>query len=242
MKAPITIAVITLFLISGCVSMPEPIGEAYLVDKTPEQEASLEKLEESIIAKKKEKDKAEKDFAIAEQKMVVDQKRIASLKKDRELLLQEEKLYKLDNNQEKLGEIGDKLKENKSLMNKKNLQLQYSTASRDNAAAILEVKKAELSMLVAQLNYEKAEIADAYLTSKKKEEPVVKEEKEEGFLSEVKKKITESEEESVNVKEYEEYLNKQKDILNEKEQKAKEAAEKLAAAEKKLKEAEGGVK
>jgi|GEM_PF-349732 len=242
MKAFISILIITLFFIPGCVSMPKPIDDAYLVDKTPEQKASLEKLEESIIAKKKEKDKAEKELAIAEQKVVVHQKRIASLNKDRELLLQEEKLYKLDNNQEKLAEIGNKLKENAAQMNRENLQLQYSTAFRDSAAAILDVKKAEFSVLIAQLNYDKAKIADAYLARKKKEQPVEKDEKEKGFLDEMKDKLKKSDEESVNVKEYAAYLNKQQDILKEKEQKGRETAEKLAAAEKKLREAEGGVK
>jgi hypothetical protein len=233
MKNHILLLIIVLF--AGCVTLPDTIDEAYLVEKTPEQTAKLDKIAQNVIAKKKEGDEAKKNLAIAEQSVKVSEEMVAFLEREKSLLVQQEKLYTLKRDDQRLSELRSRLKENKQQMKGEKAHLNFTIALKEDAQAIVELKQAELAVSVAELNYEKAKIAQAFIM-KGKEKTAKKETevKEEGFFEGLKKKLSGSDKKGVDVKKYEEYLNKQKDNLKAAKVQQEKTAEKLKKAEKEL--------
>jgi hypothetical protein len=226
---------ILVVLFTGCVTMPDTIDEAYLVEKTPEQTAKLDKIAQNVIAKKKDGDEAKKNLAIAEQSVKVSEEMAAFLEREKSLLVQREKLYTLKRDDQKLSEVRSRLKENKQQRRGEKAHLAFTIAFRDDAQAIVELRQAELAVSVAELNYEKAKIAQAFiLKGKEKAGKKETEAKEEGFFKGLMKKISGSDKKGVDVKKFEEYLNKQKDNLKEAKAQQEKTAEKLKKAEKKL--------
>jgi hypothetical protein len=227
---------ILIVLFTGCVTMPDTIDEAYLVEKTPEQTAKLDKIAQNVIAIKKKGDEAKKNLAIAEQGVKVSEEMVAFLEREKSLLVEREKLYTLKKDEQRLSEVRSRLKENKQQRKGEKAHLAFTIAFRDDAQAIVELRQAELAVSVAELNYEKAKIAQAFILKGKekagKKEPEVK--KEEGFFKGLKKKISGSDKKAVDVKKFEEYLKKQKDNLKDAKTKQEKTAEELKKAEKKL--------
>ena len=223
---------------TGCVTMPDTIDEAYLVEKTPEQTARLDKIAQNVIAKKKDGDEAKRNLAVAEQIVKVSEKMTAFLEGEKSLLAEQEKLYTLKKDEQRLSEVRSRLKENKQQRRGEKAHLNFATAFKEDAQAIVELRQAELAVSVAELNYEKAKIAHAFILKGKekagKKEPEVK--KEEGFFEGLKKKISGSDKKGVDVKKYEEYLNKQKENLKDAKTKQEKTAKELKKAEKKLDE------
>lgn len=229
---------ILVVVFTGCVTMPDTIDEAYLVEKTPEQTARLDKIAQNVIAKKKDGDEAKRNLAVAEQIVKVSEKMTAFLEGEKSLLAEQEKLYTLKKDEQRLSEVRSRLKENKQQRRGEKAHLNFATAFKEDAQAIVELRQAELAVSVAELNYEKAKIAHAFILKGKekagKKEPEVK--KEEGFFEGLKKKISGSDKKGVDVKKYEEYLNKQKDNLKDAKTKQEKTAKELKKAEKKLDE------
>ena len=223
---------------TGCVTMPDTIDEAYLVEKTPEQTAKLDKIAQNVIAKKKDGDEAKRNLAVAEQIVKVSEKMTAFLEGEKSLLAEQEKLYTLKKDEQRLSDVRSRLKENKQQRRGEKAHLNFATAFKEDAQAIVELRQAELAVSVAELNYEKAKIAHAFILKGKekagKKEPEVK--KEEGFFEGLKKKISGSDKKGVDVKKYEEYINKQKENLKDAKTKQEKTAKELKKAEKKLDE------
>jgi hypothetical protein len=235
MKNYIALALVLVALFAGCVTLPDTIDEAYLVDKTPEQTAKLDKIAQNVIAKKKEGDEAKKNLAIAEQSVKVSEEMVAFLEREKSLLAQREKLYTLKRDDAKLSEVRSRLQENKQQGKGEKAHLNYNIALKDDAQAILEMRQAELAVAVAELNYEKAKIAEAFiLKGKGKAGKKETEVKEEGFFEGLKKLLSGSDKKAVDVKKFEEYLNKQKDNLKDAKAKQQQTAERLKKAEKEL--------
>ena len=72
MRKYIIFSALTLIITAGCVSMPDSVNESYLVNKTKEEQAQLENIEDKIIAArpligqtKTELDNAEKSLTIS---------------------------------------------------------------------------------------------------------------------------------------------------------------------------------
>ncbi len=106
---PKTLVSAVLFTVAaGCATMPGPVNTSYLADKTPEEAKSVEKIEIAVVAKKGERDAAQKGLKTAE------------------------------------------------------LRLRAEESRRNQAKALLALKEAEMSVLVAELDYEKAKIARKY--------------------------------------------------------------------------------
>lgn len=226
---------ILIILFTGCVTLPDTIDEAYLVEKTPEQTAKLDKIAQNVIAKKKDGDEAKKNLAIAEQSVKVSEEMTAFLDREKSLLVEQEKLYTLKRDDQRLSEVRSRLNENKQKRRGEKAHLSFATAFKEDAQAIVELRQAELAVSVAELNYEKAKIAHAFiLKGKEKAGKKETEAKEEGFFKGLMKKVSGSDKKAVDVKKYEEYLNKQKDNLKEAKAKQEKTAERLKKAEKEL--------
>jgi len=232
MKEPRNLFILTIFifvLLAGCVTMPGQIKDEYLVNKTQEESDKLEKIEQSIIEKKKEKDQAEDNLKLSEQNLSVNQKKLSVLEKEETLLSEEGKLYDMKNDPEgkKKNEARINAKQKEILMQK--LHVDYREAFRNNDKSILELKQTELAVYVAELNFEKAKIAEAYLEKKraeqKKNQPDKKEEK--NFIDKI---FGEKEGEKIDVKKYEEYLKSKQEELAKKQKEQAETQGKVNQA------------
>jgi hypothetical protein len=168
MKYMMALIIAASVILSGCLTMPDPVDDVYLKEKTSEENAKLNKIEAEIIAKKKDKDVIEKDAEIAALKAELSKKEVSEINAAYASLLEKEKLYTATGDS-KLAEI-QKQKEttNLKLIQAKAKQ-EYSTAKRDETNALLEVKKSELAVKVAELSYEKSLIAKAYQMKRQKE-------------------------------------------------------------------------
>jgi PBP1b-binding outer membrane lipoprotein LpoB len=162
----IFIAVAVLF--SGCVTMPDPIDELYLKEKTEQDTAKLDKIEADIIAKKKSQDIVEKDAEIAAQKADLSGKEVLQTKAGIAVLLDKEKLYTTTKDN-KLQDVQKEIEKSNLKFAQLKAKQDYDIAKSNAASALLEVKKYELGVKVAELNYEKALIAKAYQMKRKKE-------------------------------------------------------------------------
>ena len=203
------ITFVFLIVFPSCVTKPNTIDDVYLSEIKPEEAEKLRKIEENIIQLKKDKDKTESDFTIAEQVIAVSESEVSMLEAAGRNLQEREKLYSLMVDNQKLAEEQAKIAKNReeTAQAKKNLKL--NEARSDEAAALLEMKKTELAVKVAELDYEKAKIAKDYQA--KRPEKVEKEK-------------------LVDDAEYEKFLNSQISDLDkkiEKHQKAMETVEKI---------------
>lgn len=168
MKFKIAFFTAVSIFFAGCVTMPDPIDELFLKEKTQEETAKLDKIEGDIITKKKNKDAAEKETEIAAQKAELSRKEVTQKEAEIDVLLGKEKLY-TSTKDSKLPEIQkEREKENLKLTQLK-AKYEYHTVKSNEANALLEVKKYELAVKVAEFYYEKALIAKAYQLKRKKE-------------------------------------------------------------------------
>ncbi|MDY6933675.1 MAG: hypothetical protein SVZ03_05550 [Spirochaetota bacterium] len=208
------LSIITISLIlSGCITMQKPIDDVYLSEMTSDEAAKLEKMEGEIISQKKDKDITEKNLSIGEQKIRVCKASVSQIQSTKILLQEEEKLYTLSDNTEKLNEVQNKIKECMGRETQAKANLKYNMAKRNEIKALLDVKNSELAVKVAKLDYEKAKIAKKY-QSKRPEK----------FGDDIIDDIK-----------YEDFLNDQTEKLNEKQEKHKETIELLNKAEDELK-------
>lgn len=171
--------IITLTFITGCATLPGPVEEQYLVDKTDKDSVLIENVESKIIAKNKEKQSAE----LNRKENIPD---IETTREELNLLLRENNLFKdqlelytkssdarnIETKKEQLAESNIKIEQQKKL-------LKYQEEQKNFLDASSELKNAELAVLVAELNYKKSEIANAY---REKTEPALEAEKK-GFFS-----------------------------------------------------------
>jgi hypothetical protein len=153
---------------SGCVTMPDPIDELFLKEKTQQDTAKLDKIEADIIAKKKSQDIVEKDAEIAAQKAGLSGKEVLQTEAEINVLLDKEKLYTTTKDS-KLQEVQKEREKNTLKLAQLKAKQDYDIAKSNETNALLEVKKFELGVKVAELNYEKALIAKAYQMKREKE-------------------------------------------------------------------------
>ena len=224
------LAIIAFTFITGCATLPGPVEEQYLADKTEKDSKRLEQIETEIIAKNREK-------LAAEQNRRENTPDIERTEEELDLLLRENKLLKdqlelytkskdarnIEIKKEELADNDLKIKKHRNL-------LKYQEAQKNLLAADAELKNAKLAVLVAQLNYEKAEIAKVY---REKNEPAVEPEKKglKGFFSSFSKK---DHEDRFGYKKYSVHLEKMKKEQEKSLKKYNEAKAAYDAAEKNL--------
>ncbi|MFH0976614.1 MAG: hypothetical protein V1874_12600 [Spirochaetota bacterium] len=168
MKYMMALLIATSVILSGCLTMPDPIDDVYLKEKTSEENVKLDKIGTDIIAKKKDKDVIEKDAEIAALKAELSKKEVTEISATNASLEEKEKLYTATGDS-KLAEIQKQKEANNLKLIQAKAKQEYSTAKKDETNALLEVKKSELAVKVAELSYEKALIAKAYQMKRQKE-------------------------------------------------------------------------
>lgn len=214
MKYKLGILIILSIIWTGCVTMPDAVDEAYLVEKTADESAKIEKIEGDVIAKKKSKDKIEKDQEIVTQRVEASRKQVAGAEAESALLLEQEKLYKMTGDA-KLADIQKQKEANNAKIAQAKAVLEYNIAKKNETDAQLELAAADLGLRVAELRYEKALIAKKYQMKRSKEY--------------AKNMIDETE--------YQKFMENQKRDFDESRSKHEKAAKELAEAEEKLKKA-----
>ena len=198
-----------IFLVS-CATVPPAIDESFLIEKTPEQIATLEKIENSIIQKNKEVDAEYKNLDLSKKEVIKEKSMLAVIEK--ELSLANEKL-KMATALTDENAIANAQKEEQSVQNKivkQEIKLRYTQAKETMDECKKNEKVAELNVYVANLNYEKAKIAKAYQTKKLAENGKPKETKsEKSFLD----KFTKDDNGIINENDYLDFVKSQEDKL-----------------------------
>lgn len=181
---------------SGCVTMQKSVDDVYLSEMTDEDSTNIKKIEMDIVDQKKEKDNIENNLKIAEQEIVVNHSDISQIEATKNLLHEKEKLYSIAEDNENLADIQNQLKKIKEKEAKAKANLEYNRAKRDEIKALLEVKKAQLAVKVAEFDYEKAKIAKEYQSKRpeKFRKDIIDETKYEKFLTEQIKNLEEKQE------------------------------------------------
>ena len=221
MKSILLLLAASLIILTGCVTMPDPVPDEYLVDKSVEQGKTLEKLENFVIAKNHAAQVMKNKLHEAEQKLKVDRGRLGILKDEKKLLEDKQKQYKLEND-------GARVDETANLIAQKDNEIRAQAARVDNSSALYElagadkdVADADLSVQVAELRYERARIGRDYLVSRM-------------GTADPKEKKESSESPDKYDEKYRIYLEKQRQILADKKEDREEAAVKVRMTEDKL--------
>jgi len=225
MKTTWAISAASLLLFAGCVTMPEPVPDMYLLQKTPGQVKKLETIESAIIAKNHEiKDLSDKVTNVMHT-LAVEKGRLSILMDEKNLLLEKQKQYLLENDPAKLDENKKVLVDKEDEINSQKARVDYTAALLEYTSDHKDAAESELAVLVAELSYEKAQIAKAYLLKLQAE----------AAAGEAKgKKKTSLGAETFDAK-YKQYLDKQQEILSGKRDVLDQASIKLKMAEEKLK-------
>lgn len=222
MRTLLTIIVASFIALAGCATMPNPVPDEYLGEKSAEDVKAIDKLSSSIIAKndeiKKMRDKIKKTGHTLE----IEKGRLSILQAEKNLLLEKQKQYVLENDQSKFDENKKMIVDKDNEIVSQNTRVEYTSAFLEHTIAQEEVVEMELAVFVAELNYEKARIAKAYLL--RREATIGEESKKE------KKGTAETYDEQ-----FQKYLAKQQEILAGKKDNREKSAVKLKMAEEKLK-------
>jgi len=218
------IIVITAFFLSltGCMTMPEKVPDEYLSDKTADEAKSLEKMENAVISKNHEVQTFKEKAEDAERKLKIEKGRLGILKDEKKLMEERQKQYQLENDTEKIGENAKLISQRESDIIWQVNRVEYTGAFRDHVKAQKEVVDTELSVLVAELNYEKSIIAKDYLVKRQVNAASDKKDKSSVDAGKFDEK-------------YRAYLDKQRQVLAAKKVSLEEAAVKLKITEDKLK-------
>ncbi len=151
---------------AGCVTMPGEVNPEYLVDKTAEENKTIEKLQASIIAKRQEIPDLKKKVEEAGQRLKVIRGWAVILKQEKSLLENKQKHFQLENDAAKMNANAKLMIDNDYQIRAEAERLGYARAVLELAEAQQEVAEAELSVQVAELANEKAKIARTYLVRK----------------------------------------------------------------------------
>ena len=225
MKSIIIATSLSLAFLAGCITMPDPVPDEYLVNKTAEDNKALDRLAAAIIAKNHELKSSKDKLAGSEDKLQVERGRLDILKNEKELLVSKQKQFELEKDQAKIDENTEALAEKDGQIEVQTSRVEYAAAYGDNARAERDVAETELSVLVADLNYQKSKIAKAYLL---KQEPAGKE-------GETKTSNPFKPGPDKYDEQYEKYLNKQRETLADKKNEQEKSAVRLKIAENNLK-------
>lgn len=213
-------AIVTM---AGCVTMPDPVPDEYLVDKTADQAKALEKLEGAVIARNHEARTMKETLLEAEKKLKVEKGRLGILKDEKKLLEDKHKQYKLEEDTARMDENLKMMVAKENEIRAQTDRVSHATAVKDYAVAQKEVAEADLSVQVAELRYERARIARDYLVKRL------------GAATDTKDKNTKMDVPPDRYDEkYRAYLDKQRKMLADKKTERDKAAAKLKIAEEKL--------
>lgn len=159
MKKFILFCISYLIILTGCSSIPGPVEESYLLDKTPAESEKINTLEQKIIEKNKERQTVEKRLKEISPLAPQTEEELKLLKKENAALKEMVNFYSQNKDAVNLEKKNKELKENEELIEQKTNLFNYQKAETEMTQANLDLKSAELNLLVAELNYEKSKIA-----------------------------------------------------------------------------------
>ena len=111
-----------IMIASGCfATMPAPVKDIYLVEKTSEEDKLLAGIEDEIININKQNNQAKESAKIIRQEISVSEARIGSLERNKSYNLELEKLYSISNDNAKLAEVKRLIQQNDDDMKRKPL-------------------------------------------------------------------------------------------------------------------------
>lgn len=146
----------------GCASFQEPVDDQYLSEMTKSEQDTIAALKTSIIDNKTEKDRSAKQVEISEEWIHVSNARLAFLSAQKDWQLRRDKLFLLSADTAKQQATHQMITQTDNLIRQETVNGKYCVAKRDADSSALRVKEAELSVLVSQLDFEKAKIAREY--------------------------------------------------------------------------------
>jgi hypothetical protein len=217
---------IAIAFIAGCATMPDPVKDEYLVNQTAAQKQKLNDLAQNIISKRKEKEKLDDELKITSQKLVIVEKNIPVLEREHDMLLEKQKLYTLENNEDMVSKTNEEISRNRTLVSQQKARQKYLKALENNQKALIDLRLAELAVLVADMEYEKSVIARVY------------QEKELGLTDKPQTDKDGKEQPAlINITTYQDYLAKQRRLLASKTARQQKTAELLDKARSELRDA-----
>lgn len=221
MKAPLHAVAIMLVALSGCVTLPDPVPEAYLAGTSAEQARTIEGLEKTAIAKNQAVRVRKDRESEAERILKVEEGRLSIMKEEKRLLEEKQRQYQLEEDAKKIEENAKLMAEKDAQVASQAARVEYSAARVELARAEREVADAELAVAVAELNYEKAKIARDFLVAQ-------------GTGAEGVKKGPFAEKPEDFDRPYRKFLEKQRSILVKKNAAREEASVKVKIADEKM--------
>jgi len=177
-------AIMALTFITGCTTLPGPVDERYLAEKTDNDAARLEMIEKEIISKNREKQAAEQNRKENTPDIENTKKVLSLITGENRLLKDQLELYTRSKDARNMEIKKEQLAENEEKLERQKKLLKYEESQKNLYDTEAELRNAELAVLVAKLNFEKSKIAEAY---REKTEPV-DENEEKGFFSKIFKR------------------------------------------------------
>ncbi len=157
---------IITILFTGCVTMLPQVKDEFLAGKTKEQEEVLFKLEDQIVEINKQKAGIEKKINISKQLKKVNDSEYPFQKSKLNYYTETQELYILTNNAPKMSQTSNDIKKIELDIKLNLLMNDYVSNMKSYHQSSLDLNYAELSAKIAELSYEKAKIAAAYIDSK----------------------------------------------------------------------------
>jgi hypothetical protein len=222
MKKILVVASASFTLFIGCITMPDPVPDAYLTEKSAEDIKTIDKLSDVIIGKNHEIKGTRDKIKENNHSLEVEKGRLSILKDEKALLQEKHKQYLLEKDQAKVEENIKMIADKDTAIEAQTAKVEYTAALLEHSIAGNEVSEAELSVLVSELGFEKSRIAKAYLL--KREQAAG----DEGKKQKKGEALTYDEK-------YRKYLDRQREILASKKNDLEKAAVALKMAGEKIK-------
>lgn len=178
------LAIIALAFITGCTTLPGPVEEQYLADKTESDAARLEQIEKQIISKNREKQVAELNRKENTPDIENTKEILNLITRENKLFKDQLELYTRSKDARNMEIKKEQLAENEEKLERQRRLLKYQESQKTLYDTEAELRNSELAVLVAKLNFEKSKIAEAY---REKTEPADEDEKK-GFFSSIFKR------------------------------------------------------
>jgi hypothetical protein len=150
------------------------INESFLQNKSSED---LNRIKKQMITKNNDIEGLKKQLEVTEQKFVVIKKKINFLEAEKPMLEEYSKLYIILADNEKLASTRQALKKNKDETTFQETNKKYHDLKKDYQELQLEEKHAEMNLLTAELELEKAYILKPAVSAETPEEEKKKKEK-----------------------------------------------------------------
>ncbi|MBN1500381.1 MAG: hypothetical protein JW982_09500 [Spirochaetes bacterium] len=212
MKKSLLISILLMFAVS-CVTRPQVIDKKYMVNMTDNEEAMINDLESKVVDKNNELEATKKEYDAVLKEGAGEDKKLSDLEDELFKMKDELRLYKAQKDTAKIDETTQKMEQKKLEIDDQKKVTEFYSTKKAMYLSNVEVKQAELSVILAQTNYEKSKIArrnrDKEIDQQNAEKAQNPEPEKKGFFDKFKK----SGPKSIDVSSYEKYYIDQQENL-----------------------------